>query len=324
MPPTSSSGATRVWQPDSSHTMPEIVVCIATYRRPADLKRLLNSLTAQKGLESPFGIAVVDNDPDGSAGEVVDSVEHSAISICYAIEPEPGIPVARNRSLELARDMGARYVAFIDDDEVATPRWLERMHRRMIDSGADAVSGPVDPVFPESTPAWAIESGLFKRARYSAGEDLEYASTANSMLRLAAIDGVAEPFVTAFRYTGGSDTYLYRSLRDRGGRIGWEPEGLVYEYVPARRISMWWLVTRSYRHGITLARCDRLIYGLSWRTAIRGLRGLAQIPAGFLIGLAGLTRRRVYWRRGLVRSARGLGVVAGLAGFTYEEYRRPG
>ena len=42
----------------------------------------------------------------------------------YAVEPERNIALARNRALSLAR---GEKLAFIDDDEMASPFWLSTL-----------------------------------------------------------------------------------------------------------------------------------------------------------------------------------------------------
>ncbi len=300
----------------------KIAICVVTYRRPEGLRKLLASLITQEGVDGEFGIVVVDNDPDGSAREIVDEFSQHSPDIVYQIEPEPGIPAARNRSIALARSSAASTVAFIDDDEFATQYWLATMYQRMQATGADAISGPVEPIFPDDAPAWAIQTRLYNRATFLDGARLDYASTANSMLRLNAIAGMQEPFRRDFQFTGGSDTFLYQSIRADGKTIIWEPAALVYENVPSSRLTLRWIVARGFRQGITLGRCVRLVAPKRIKTVLRAIRGAAQIPIGLAECALSLARNDPNWRSGLVRIARGSGVIAGLTGITYEEYRR--
>jgi succinoglycan biosynthesis protein ExoM len=141
-------------------------------------------------------------------------------------------------------------------------------------------------------------------------------------LRLGAIAGRVAPFNSEFRFSGGSDSFLFQSLRSEGKRIVWEPNALVYEFVPRSRICMRWLVARSFRQGITLARCDRLINSSPRRLALRAARGFVQFPLGLAECILSLARKDQNWRRGITRIARGAGVFAGLSGASYDEYRR--
>lgn len=297
-------------------------VCIATYQRPDGLRKLLDSLVHQQGSDGDFLIVIVDNDPEGSAEPVAREFQSEDLPIFYEIEREPGIPAARNHSIRIARREGVAFVGFIDDDEFASPYWLVTMVSRIEDTGASAVSGPVEPIFPAGAPSWARTTRLYHRTTFQDGARLEFASTANSLLRLEAIAGIAEPFDQELQFSGGSDTFLYRALRQRGGTIIWEPSGLVYEDVPENRLSLRWIVTRSYRQGVTLGLCDRRLATGLRKPMSRGLRGMAQLPIGLTMIALSLVRRNDNWRRGLTRIARGAGVLMGLSGRSYQEYRR--
>lgn len=300
----------------------EIAVCVATYQRCQGLRVLLESLSRQSGVDGRFGVIIVDNDSEGSARALVDSFKPEFDELIYAVESEPGIPAARNRGISLARSRGASVVSFIDDDEAATEYWLSTLVQRLEVSNADAVSGPVEPIFPEDAPGWVRQARLYHRATFASGAELNYASTSNAMLRLDSIAGNLEPFNPAFRFSGGSDTYLFLTLSASGKRIVWEPNALVYEFVPPSRISMRWLAARSYRHGITLARCDRLVFGRSRRSLGRAIRGVAQFPIGAVEIVVSNLRKDQKWRSGITRIARGAGTIAGLFGATYDEYQR--
>ena len=119
----------------------DISVCVATYRRPAGLARLLESLQRQK---LPDGVSVeiwvVDNDPDSPA--------IAPPGVGWLREPRRNIAHARNRALLEAR---GEWLAFIDDDETADEDWLSaywtRAQQGEPDGGdADGFFGPVIPV----------------------------------------------------------------------------------------------------------------------------------------------------------------------------------
>lgn len=103
-----------------------IAIAVITFRRPALLEALLDSLLAQElpaEEEYAVRIIVVDNDDEGSAFDVIKrAAEDSRYPVEAATEPEPGIPFAREKSVLLAWDDDA--LIFVDDDEVAPPGWL--------------------------------------------------------------------------------------------------------------------------------------------------------------------------------------------------------
>ena len=113
---------------------------IPTYLRPQMLRRAIDSCLAQQGVEAPFEIVVVDNDPQQSGRPLVEEIAASAaVPVRYVPEPRAGISHARNTAVASA---AGRYVAWLDDDEEATPGWLAAFWSTMRRSGADIVVGP--------------------------------------------------------------------------------------------------------------------------------------------------------------------------------------
>src|SRR2546425_8151119 len=102
---------------------PHISVCICTYKRPELLKRLLEDLGRQDtdGLFT-YSIVVADNDDAQTAETVVSEFGvASSIPITYCVQPHRNIALTRNKAVENA---GGDFIAFIDDDEFPTERWL--------------------------------------------------------------------------------------------------------------------------------------------------------------------------------------------------------
>src|ERR1700728_2937290 len=127
----------------------ETSVVFPSYRRPGDLERAIASVLAQEGVATSYEILVVDNDPAGSAEPVATVMAaRSQVPIRYVREPRPGISHARNAGVGHA---AGRYLAFLDDDEEADPHWLAQFTTALERFGADAVVGPVYPLFPASS-----------------------------------------------------------------------------------------------------------------------------------------------------------------------------
>src|SRR3954465_14913744 len=124
-----------------------LTVAIPTFRRPGMLAECLDSVMSQ--LRDGTEILVVDNDPGGSARTLVEGYADPRLR--YAHEPRPGVAQARNRAVS---DSAGRYLAFIDDDEIAHPGWLDALVRHA-ERGVPASFGMVVPRFLGS-----VEPGL--------------------------------------------------------------------------------------------------------------------------------------------------------------------
>ena len=69
-------------------TGPEVVVAVATFRRPDRLARLLPHLLSQAvELDPPAAVLIVDNDPGRSASPVVASVTVEGRAASVALAP---------------------------------------------------------------------------------------------------------------------------------------------------------------------------------------------------------------------------------------------
>ena len=103
--------------------MSNVAVLIPTLRRPESLARAVRSLFAQTGVQGRLReIVVVDNDPQGSAGAAIQAMMAGApFPLAYVREPRPGVATARNAGLAAVE---APLIAFLDDDETASPGWL--------------------------------------------------------------------------------------------------------------------------------------------------------------------------------------------------------
>lgn len=107
---------------------PGVSVCVATYRRPAQLARLLGQLSRLEPPEGGYEVVVVD---DGSpASDGVDEVLRAAqrgfpVPLRWRSLPaNRGRAAARNAAWRMAR---GGWVAFTDDDCRPDPGWLVEM-----------------------------------------------------------------------------------------------------------------------------------------------------------------------------------------------------
>src|ERR1700712_4941058 len=129
-----------------------IVICIPCFRRPQHLRQTLDSLAGQR-TGRRFAVVMVENDALRSesvpvAAEFLASGKLGGICV---VEPRQGNCHAINAAFETALDTFPAAVNFlmIDDDEIASPDWLERMIAAAEATGADIVGGPVWPNFDD-------------------------------------------------------------------------------------------------------------------------------------------------------------------------------
>ena len=227
-------------------------VCIATYRRPDGLARLLQSIEDQVAVDdSDVEIIVVDNDPP-SAEEVVSRfAANSRFPVHYLTQSEPNISITRNLAVASAR---GEFIWFIDDDEVASPTCLARLSDALVTYDADGVFGPVLPQFEDGTVDWIRQSSAFNRPIGVTGTRSFGYRTSNTLVRTDLLRTQDGPFDPAFGVTGGSDSMLFRILADEGRFFIDSSDAFVTEDVPAERANWEWMRNRIRRQGQNYAR----------------------------------------------------------------------
>ncbi len=301
---------------------PLVGIALCTKARPDGLRAVLDSLAAQDlaDVACRVVVAVVDNDPGGSAESTVVSMRPAfPWPLRYAVEPDPGIPAARRRSVELTADADA--VVFVDDDEVAPPEWLATLVRHWRGSGADVVTGPSRRVLPADAPAWAQTSDLFDPTnRRRTGTRLSKAYTNNVLVARHVLDAVTPAFDDTFRHTGSSDLHFFLRVAKAGFTIEWCEEAVIDEVVPDARLTWGWYLRRAYRSGAGDAIARRLITPGAQQVLTIAGRGVARVAYGVVVAPLALVLPR-YRSLSLRRIASGVGTLAGLFGHNYEEYR---
>ena len=289
--------------------MRDVAVVIPTLRRPVMLERALRSVFAQVGsLDRIAAVVVADNDPDGSAAALIDRLRAEApVPLTYAHAPVPGVATARNIGLAAA---DAPLIAFLDDDEAASPGWLSALLQAQSQTGADVLFGPIRGRVPEGT-GWTtayLERFFGRDGPTQTGLTDQIHGCGNSlMVRATALPGPA-PFDAAMDQTGGEDDRLFTALQTRGGRFGWAADAWVDEFAPPDRATLSYALMRAFAYGqspsqMAAARHD-------WPGLIRWmLIGAAQTAVWGLASLALTLLRRPARAETLDRMSRGLGKV---------------
>jgi glycosyltransferase involved in cell wall biosynthesis len=300
-----------------------ILVAVLTFRRPRELARVVPALLDQaRSLGEDAAVLVVDNDPSGGARA---SIEGGAAR--YVHEPRPGIAAARNRALDEAVSLGADALVFIDDDELPGEGWLSRLVSAWRTWECAAVSGPVLSSFEEPPDPWVVASGAFDPRVRSTGAAVPGAATNNLLLDLAAISKLGMRFDERLGLSGGEDTIFTHELVTRGGVIRWCAEAAVLEPVAQDRATKRWVLTRAYRAGTSWSAMElRLVEGRRRRLLTRMkllTRAAVKGPLGASQWIAGVVLRNVRMRaRGACQLASYTGLLAGVFGASFAEYRR--
>ncbi|MBV9304938.1 MAG: glycosyltransferase [Acidobacteriaceae bacterium] len=273
----------------------EISVVVPTYRRPDHLKRTLLSCIEQRNLERKFEIIVVDNDENASARTTVQTIAKATkIPIVYLEEARAGISWARNAGVAAA---SGRFIAFLDDDEFATPEWLNSLWTTIQDAGADIAFGPVIPRFaiPDAAVSAYAKKVYTRDAQLASGTELEWGAIGNCIIRAERCFGNLLPFDPRLGISGGEDALFLHQARADGRKLVWCAEAVVWETIPMAKLSYSYLLKRAFRGGQTTTFVHLATKPANLSRALRTMViGCGQVaicaPAGGFLLLAGHSR----------------------------------
>jgi hypothetical protein len=216
------------------------------------------------------------------------------------------------------------FIAMVDDDQVPPPDWLDALLRAQAAFDADVVTGPVLPYFPTPPAPWIRDGRFFNRPRYRTGHELTHTHTGNVLVRRSVFERTGR-FDDRFALTGGEDLEFFRRARLQGSRIVWADDASVEEWIPASRANARWLLQRAFRGGATLGQVDRDRPDALVARPMRVLRGAGRLTQGLLLAPAAVLVPRaltIRFVRALMLVWRGAGMIAGVLGARYEEYRK--
>ena len=269
-----------------------VVICIPCFRRPQHLRRTLQSLASQR-TGRRFAVVIVENDAEGreSLAVAADILSRDRLRGLCVVEARQGNCHAINAAFETALGMfpAARHVLMIDDDEIASPDWLERMLQAAEATGADVVGGPVWPHFDDGRDRDLRHHPAFRPAYDRSGPVPVIYGCGNCLMTRSVFARLGLPaFDLRFNFLGGGDTDFFVRCREVGMRFHWVAEAVITETVPRNRTNPTWLALRALRIGAINYHVQRKLAGTAWSQARLILKMLALLPLSLFraIGLA--------------------------------------
>lgn len=132
-------------------------VVVPTRNRKHLLKKVIEAFSLQSLKSSFWELIVVDNGSNDGTQDTLSSLKSQIPHSLWVQESQVGSNYARNRGLQ---DSRGDLVAFLDDDTIPHPQWLERIYQRYLtlNSSTDCLGGKVALSLPQRLPNWY---GLF-------------------------------------------------------------------------------------------------------------------------------------------------------------------
>jgi glycosyltransferase involved in cell wall biosynthesis len=247
-----------------------VVVCTHTQERYDVFSEAVRSVLDQTYVPVEV-VLVVDGNPDlaervredfGDAAADADGVERVVV---HDNDENRGISYSRTKGAELA---SGEVVAFIDDDGVAEPDWVERLVETYESTDAVAVGGDVRPNWrverPDFFPAefyWLV--GCVEPDFAEDGEEVRNTYGSNISYRREAFLAVGgydpntgrkgDKHIQAHEAPAG-----IRLLREYGKGVVYTEDAVVHHTLFAYRGDFRWLVARSFWQGYSKRVMDLL------------------------------------------------------------------
>jgi Glycosyl transferase family 2 len=283
----------------------EIRVAVCTNREPGDVAESVGALEAHAAAARRALVT------SGLGPEAVERHRAAAPGWEVLAEPRPGLSRARNRALAWAEE--GDVLAFVDDDAVVEPGWLDALARRWAEAppGVACIGGPIRPRFERPPPAWySDEIGpaltLLDRGREVRDLDpaIEAVYGANISFRACPLRR-AGGFDPAFGHAGaraffGEENEAQLALARLGFGTRYVPDAAVLHVIGADRMRRASFLRRRFALGASLG-----VRG--GRTRGHAARHGALAAAGCLVAAAAGDERKLMERA--VRAVENAGVL---------------
>ncbi len=265
-----------------------VIICAYTEKRWSDLVKAVESLRQQTVAPDEV-ILVVDHNPALLA--LVQSEMPDVIAV--ENQEENGLSGARNSGVAAA---SGEIIAFLDDDAVAAPNWLEELLQEYADPQVVGVGGASLPIWVHHHPAWFPEEFNWVVGCSYRGMPVTTATVRNLIGCNMSFRREVFEAVGGFRNgigrvntrpVGCEETELCiranQHWPDRA--IRYKPDARVFHHVPGNRTSWRYFFARCYFEGIAKAFVSRYT-GAKDGLASEWTYSLQTLPAGVLRGLA--------------------------------------
>lgn len=234
---------------------PRITAVICTHERYDLLARAVDSVAAQTLEAGTWRILVIDNSPDADRARAFGGRFRHLPQFSYIHENSSGLSNARNLAASIC---DTDFIAYLDDDAVASGGWLAAILDAFDRFGEDAavVGGRVRPLWEAPRPAWLHDKMLGSLSLVDWGGALRLATErewfcgANIAFRTEVMTECGG-FSTHLGRKGASGALLSNEeiqlvgrIRARGGALIYAPDAVVDHRVSHDRLTHAWFRKR--------------------------------------------------------------------------------
>lgn len=307
-----------------------ILVAIATLDRPEMLRRALVSLNSMKLADTfEVSVLVVENRYPTTANALISELfTNFRFNLILLSAHDRGTSNARNVAIDYSLSEGYNWLCFIDDDEEVHTDWLVNLHAAVVANGYDLAGGACLPVNTIENLSicqslilrmicdeWVRDKDIWMKSLSKGSKRQLYVKTANWICRTKCIRKHSLRFLPELDGYGGEDCAFSEISTHFGMKLGFAADALVFETVPASRLSISYLFLRhcifsvgdEKRYAILngRSRSARSLISLAAENSVKGLVHLLSIPFS--------------GRSGILRSVIRYGIAAGKIRYLFKK-----
>ena len=270
----------------SPSSCPKISAIICTHNRDRYLGKAIDSLLTQTC--DHYEILIIDNASTDRTREIAQSYEHDP-RVRYHYESQVGLSVARNTGAQLAT---APLLAYLDDDAIASPQWLQTFVDAYNQDSTLAISGGKVTLIWEDQmqpPQWLSSNLAGNLGAYDLGDrpvDIRQPGLTprglNYAIRRTFLDQVGgfDPNLgrVGKNLLSNEELHMTNLALQSGWKVAYLPTAIAGHHVAPERVQQRWFLERGWWQGISECYREQLAGEAGWgqlgRGAERLLRGL--------------------------------------------------
>ncbi|MEV4892973.1 glycosyltransferase family 2 protein [Nonomuraea sp. NPDC055795] len=269
-----------------------VVICVYTEERWEDIRQAVESIENQRRRAHEL-ILVVDHNP----GLHLKLTRAYPKAVVVENSHEKGLSGGKNTGADVA---GGDIVAYLDDDAVADPGWLEALEEGFQEPGVVGVGGRTDPLWAsERRPRWFPHEfdwtvGCSYRGMPAVRAPVRNVMGGNAAFLREAVTGVGGFHSGIGRSVQGRKSrplgceeteFCIRLTQRRPGSVMlFEPRALIGHKVPRQRETFSYFRSRCYAEGLSKALVTREVGAQDGLSSERA-HALKALPKGALRGL---------------------------------------
>jgi glucosyl-dolichyl phosphate glucuronosyltransferase len=265
----------------------QISAIICTFNRAKYLRKAIPSLVSQTIDAARYEILVIDNCSSDDTKQIVTQEFANVPNLRYLYEPVQGLSQARNTGWQNAK---GDYVAYLDDDAIASPHWLEKIVEvfETTTPQPGMVGGKIEPIWESPMPEWLSKN----TAVYLALLDWSESPITSTDRQLLAGANVSFPKQLLEKFGGfdvnlgrkankllsNEEILLWHQMRTHGYCCLYHPEVAVCHHIQASRLNQNWFIRRLYWEGVSDALLKVHLESLSlkqrWQLGTKSMQAL--------------------------------------------------